>query len=348
MEASLYYDFLSQIFVSVLIAALAIAFWISFANSEKQYLKLIAIAAIFEALRFAPDFYVTVEFDNLVALGLSVTFQFAGTLLLLYALLVANKASKRRTRFTLGALILIFISGTLVAFTQSDYIEPSIYTYAQASGVILATAFLVWEGWKFASSVSPSRILFSLASMSLLLLRSVIPSIPFDESYLILYYMELIAFAVILMGLLLAGVENTNKRINDLLTDKAQSEEDLNFIVNNTLDVVLVSNEVGLIQSWTQKAAERFGYTAEQAVGKIHMDELFIGNEYASGAMDAAEFQAKMETIDGSEFVVDVRMQTVAHKGKIYSIYILSDTSIQSTEGIYKSLMEADQQAVNE
>ena len=71
------------------------------------------------------------------------------------------------------------------------------------------------------------------------------------------------------------------------------------------------------------KAKEVFGYSKEQAIGKIHMGDLFE-NDFSDemfGAVD--EFHARMESIEGKSFMVDVRLKRVFHNSSNYSIFVL-------------------------
>ncbi|MDD9895540.1 MAG: hypothetical protein OXU66_05985 [Gammaproteobacteria bacterium] len=46
--------------------------------------------------------------------------------------------------------------------------------------------------------------------------------------------------------------------------------------------------------------------------------------------------------MNGSQLEVEVRMQTLSHKGNIHSIYVLRETAIIPTEGVLESLLETD------
>lgn len=126
MTPTLYYEFLSQVIVSILITALAIAFWVSYKNSAKPYLRLISLAAVIEAVRVVPDYWVTVEIDNVMAIATSVTFQFLGSFLLLYALLVANSASRKKLRTLIASIVLLFVVGITWASLQDPFVQPSL------------------------------------------------------------------------------------------------------------------------------------------------------------------------------------------------------------------------------
>lgn len=346
MEDLFYQEFLSQFFVCVLILALATGFWVSYLNKRKPYFKIVAFAAIFEALRVIPDSFLIIAPENLIALSANILLQFLGTAILLFALYEANNRTQNYKRNAAVILGVGFFAVAAYVFALPTYEQPSLDAYIALAPVLLVTILLIWEGWQFIENISASRILFSLSAMGLLMLRGVQPSLALDELYLAIYYMELVTYPIIIVSLMLAEVENTNKRISELLTDKEQSEANLQFIVNNTLDIILVADEVGLLSSWSKKAQEKFGYTAEQAIGKIHMDELFVGNPSSQAGRDTEEFEGIMESMNGSQLEVEVRMQTVSHKENMHSIYVLRDTTTIPTEGVLQSLLEADEEEI--
>ena len=76
------------------------------------------------------------------------------------------------------------------------------------------------------------------------------------------------------------------------------------------------------------------------------MDELFVGNPSSQAGGDTEEFEGIMESMNGSQLEVEVRMQTVSHKENMHSIYVLRDTTTIPTEGVLQSLLEADEEEI--
>jgi len=128
---------------------------------------------------------------------------------------------------------------------------------------------------------------------------------------------------MMLIALIIYEIEYSNRKVRRLLDSRTQSEQDLQFIVDNSLDIILVADDAGLLRSWSTKAQEVFGYTKDHAVGKVNMDEMFENNFFDQevGAVD--EFHSRMKSIDGESFMVDVRLKKVSHNDSDYSIFVL-------------------------
>ena len=164
--------------------------------------------------------------------------------------------------------------------------------------------------------------------MLLLLARISIPAIESIALIDLIYYIEVLLFPIMLMALNLVDVEKTQKMVSELLTEKTQSEEDLQFILDNSIDIILTANNVGLLISWNKRAQGMFGYSRLQAIGKVHIDELFYDNYWHKNADEFSDFDSTMENIEGVSFPVNVRMKTVSKEGKAYSLYVIHQASI--------------------
>ena len=84
-----------------------------------------------------------------------------------------------------------------------------------------------------------------------------------------------------------------------------------------------MSDAVGLLHFWSNKAREVFGYSREQVVGKIHMDDLFASNYWGRGPGKAEELHSEMEAMGVQGFTVDVRMREVFHHSGAYYVFFL-------------------------
>jgi PAS domain S-box-containing protein len=127
-----------------------------------------------------------------------------------------------------------------------------------------------------------------------------------------------------LAAIILFEVEFANRQIKTLLDERTRSEQDLQFIVDNSLDVILITDNVGLLQSWSNKAQSIFGYVPDQAVGKIHMDDLFANNYWGRDIGAAECFSSEMENVDGRRFPVEVRMREVNDAGSKYHVFVVN------------------------
>ena len=226
---------------------------------------------------------------------------------------------------TLGIVFLIGIGFLFIG----GYPETTLGVYAQSMPILLTSGLIVWACWFSSNHWFSSRIFLLLSSTALLAIRSWLPALELGTLFYLVYYMEVLMFPMMLAALNLSEIENANRKVRALLADRVQSEKDLQFILDYSLDVILVANEAGLLLSWSKKGEEKFGYGREQAIGKIHMDDLFLSASPNRIGEELTEFHAEMERIDGSSFPVKVRVQTVMHDSRVYSIYVLQDLSKQ-------------------
>jgi len=215
----------------------------------------------------------------------------------------------------LGASVLVEVFVGLPATTIESYVG--------SIPLLGATGFLLWRTIFTGQAVTPSKLFFLTASSALLIIRLCLPAMAIDNLYLLLYYIEYVCFSMMLIAIILYEIEYSNRKVKSLLDSKVQSEQDLQFIVDNSFDIILVADQKGLLRSWSKKAQDVFGYSQEQAVGKIHLHAMFVDNflNRELGAVD--EFHARMESIEGKSFMVDVRMKEVSHDGSYYSIFVL-------------------------
>jgi PAS domain S-box-containing protein len=309
-------------FISLLNLMVASGLWLSFLTSKKRYLAIACSGAAVEVCRHTIDFFTASNRDSFLLNVSSNFLQFGSTVLLSASLLFIFRNSLGRELSIFIGLILSLIAITLFKFFIP--LSPEIYlNYLYSCPLIAATMFLFWRAWFTGSILSPSKIFLLVASGTLLLIRITLPSLVIDNFYLLLYYMEYLSFSMMLIALILYEIEYSNRKVRKLLDSKTQSEQDLQFIVDNSLDIILVADDAGLLRSWSTKAQEVFGYTKGQAIGKINMDKMFENNFFDQevGAVD--EFHSHMESINGKSFMVDVRMKKVSHNDSDYSIFVL-------------------------
>lgn len=309
-------------FISLLNLMVASGIWLSFLTSKKRYLAIACAATAVEVCRQTVDFFTASNRESFLLYISSDTLQFGSTLILSASLLFIFRNSLGKELWIFFGLILSFVVMALFQFFVP--LSPDIYlNYLYASPLIAATGFLYWRAWFTGSVISPSKIFLLVASGTLFLIRITLPSLVLNNFYLLLYYMEYLSFSMMLTALILYEIEYSNRKVKKLLDSRIQSEQDLQFIVDNSLDIILVADDAGILRSWSAKAQEVFGYVRDQAIGKMHMDEMFENNFYDQevGAVD--EFHARMESIEGKSFMVDVRLKKVSHNDSNYSIFVL-------------------------
>ena len=309
-------------FVSLLDLMVVVGLWLSYVTARREYLKVACFAGIFEIARHGVDFTSSVFADSTSWYLMGQVFQFGSTLLFVAALLLIYETVTRFYYWAFAVLGLALV-GVFVSQLLTETPRPGGNDYLESAPLILLSFILLWRAVRTGSALTPGKLFLVLASLSVVSIRVTLPALEISDFYLFLYYMEDLSFTLLLVALVLYELEFAKQQISDLLAEKTQSEQDLQFIVDNSLDVILVADHVGLLQSWSAKAREIFGYTNEQAVGKIYMDDLFVSNLRGKDIEPEDEVQAKMESIDGKSFIVDVRRREVQEAGGTYHLYVL-------------------------
>ncbi len=314
--------FFAVIFVAVLNFMIISGIWLSYLTSKKPYLAIACFAGALEVLLHFSDFGTGLSSNVSTYYFISKVLQFASTLLLAIAMLSAFGTISRPVKaFCVGlsVCLLLSISIELATGIASD----AVVVYLLDAPLLLASGFLVWRTFFTGQTFTPSKLFFIAASSTLLLIRLSLPLLPLDNLYLLLYFIEYICFSMLLIAIILYEIEYSNRKVKELLDSKVQSEQDLQFIVDNSFDIILVADQQGLLRSWSKKAQQVFGYSRDQAIGKIHLDAIFVDNflKRQLGAVD--EFHARMMSIDGKSFMVDVRLKEVSHEDNFYSIFVL-------------------------
>ncbi|MFK7863891.1 MAG: PAS domain S-box protein [Pseudohongiellaceae bacterium] len=309
-------------FISLLNLMITSGIWLSYLTSRKRYLTIACAAAALEVCRHTTDFLSGANPTSTTFAVVSSFLQFGSTLFLSISLLFIYRNSLGREIWLFISISLAFLIATVTEF----FLFPALVAespYLGAIPLIGVTGILLWRGLLTGKVFTPSKVFLLVASALLLLIRITLPALPINNFYLLLYYMEYLSFSMMLTALILYEIEYSNRKVRKLLDSRTQSEQDLQFIVDNSLDIILVVDDTGLLRSWSRQANEVFGYTREQAIGKVHMNDMFEADFWNqnSGAVD--EFSARMESIESKSFMVDVRVRKVSHNNADYSIFVL-------------------------
>jgi len=309
-------------FVVLLDLLLVSVLWLSYRSNHREYLRVACFAGMLEILRPAVDLMAGINAAEGSWYLLSIVFQFGSTLLFIAALLLIYE-TVTRTYYVLFSVLGSALIGVLAYRSIYSDLDTLAYWYISAGPIIVLTLTLLWRALKTGTGLSGAKIILVVSSLSILAIRSALPALSYGEFYLLLYFMEYFSFSIMLVGVVLFELEFSKDEVSALLNERIQSEKDLQFIVDNSLDVILIADQVGLLQSWSAKARELFGYTHDQAVDKIHMDDLFVSHNWGQDMGEDDEVQAKMESVDGKSFLVDVRSREVADAGNIYRLFVL-------------------------
>lgn len=325
-EIDLAYSIIAQGFITFINVVVILGLFLNYLSSRHKYIGIACAAGLIEALRIIPDSLIEVYPDSFSVYSTSFLFQFIASLFLLLTLISMRGEARKKHYWLFGFLTTLFVISILYQYIV-EMPQTTLDWYLHGMPIILVTLLIVHRSWISTRGVSPSRIFLVMTGLALLALRSYMPALDYGEYFLLIYYMELVLFPMMLLGFLLLEVEIANRRVNDLLAEKSQSEKDLQFILDNSLDLTVIASEVGLLQSWSNRGQEIFGYNDEQIIGKVHIDELFADNSWYKQVEKEEEFESQMEHVDGKAFKVRIRMRSVIGKHEPYTIFVIRDIS---------------------
>lgn len=335
------YFLLAQGFIVLLILMVIAGLWLNYRNSRKLYLAIACVAGLLEVSRQVPDVMRNVFPESAPWNFLAILLQFFASVVFIYALIRIRGEAGRNTVLLISAIVLGFTVSIIVQFFAN--FPSSIQSqYLYSLPMLLLTAFIVLRAWLTSQELSPSRFFLLMTSALLLLVRVMSPAITDIDTFLLVYYMELLLFPMMMAALVLTEVELAHEHVEKLLANEVQREKDLQFILDHSLDIILTTDEVGLLRTWNMRATQQFGYTDAQTIYKMHIDALFLDNYRHENVSKPIEFQSQMKHADGKSLWIKVRMQTIVHDERAYSIYVLRDTSEQ--ERLAESQVELDRE----
>ena len=209
------------------------ALWLSYRTSSREYLKIGCFAGALQLLSYGTDLMLLAMPESMTVELLFHVFQFGATLMFVAALLMV---SDRITRFYYYAFAVLGV-GLLVSlvYTQlNGFPEDVVGQYQSLLPLFVLNSLLFWRALQTGSRFTLGRLFLILASFSMLLFRLILPTIPAGLISDFIYFLEYLTFTVMLIALLLYELEFANAAVEDLLLEKTQSEQDLEFIVNNS------------------------------------------------------------------------------------------------------------------
>lgn len=119
---------------------------------------------------------------------------------------------------------------------------------------------------------------------------------------------------------------------------KKQAEEKTSLIVNNAFDAIITMDDKGAITTWNPKAEVIFGWTRDQAVGRITFDTIiprhYIGRHeqgikyflsVGKGPLFYKQFQITARHRDGHEFPVELSISPARSEESYIFIAIIRD-----------------------
>jgi len=321
-SATLSYQYIAQAFVVILNVTMIVMLGLSWLGSRKSYLILACLAGLVETSRQIPNALLGVYQYNLSLLTLTSILQFCATLMLVVVLFRIRGTLRRRDQLLLAVPTLLFAAAMTMLLMRGfpvQQVESVIYSLPHS----LLNIILIWRAWVIRDSFSAGKVFLLAVACVITALRVTIPFMQESDLFYLLYYMENLLFPLFLAALAVLEVEFANIRVSELLEERNQSESDLRFILDNALDVILITDQIGLLRNWNRPAEEIFGYTEQQAVDKLHIDELFLDKHWNRKVEQLDEFDSSIEHLEKGKLDVNVRQQEVSTKQQIYRIFVI-------------------------
>ena len=233
-------------FVSFLDLMVVVALWLSYLTARRDYLKTACYAGLFEVVRHGVDFIAAIVIETPTWYLMGQVFQFGSTILFITALLLIYETVTRVYYWIFSVLGLGLLASLVMqlAFTEVENVGR---TYVESIPLIALSLLLPWRAIKTGTALTPGKLILLFASITILLVRCLLPGLQVNDFYLLIYYMEYLSFTLLLVALILYELEFSKNQVASLLAEKTQSEQDLQFIVDNSLDVILMSDNVGLL-----------------------------------------------------------------------------------------------------
>lgn len=326
IETDISYNIIAGLFIIILTLMPTAGLRVDYVSSRKPYLGWAILAGLVTMARQLPDSLLAAYPDsNLIYLASSFL-QFLASLIFLVAIVRIDGELQKPARAVLAVLTVAWISVALYLVVVG--LPQSIpMWYLVSSPTLVVTLLIFLQLFRIGVKSSTSRILLLVSGFVLLCLRVGMPSSSSMEMVYLIYFFELLLFPVLLTALHLSEVQATGAKVKALLRRRTQSEANVQFILDHSMDIIVAVNSAGLLTTWNKGAEAKFGYTAEQAIGKVHIDAFFVDRYCHSDVEEYREFDAWMENVDGETIAVRVRIKTITEGDKNYTIYMFRDMS---------------------
>ncbi len=327
MESSaLTIQYSAQFFVIVLNGLMLVPLVLSWLGNRKPYLLLFCLAGMLEIARQVPNALLATQDSTTLLIGLSLFFQFFASVSFLAGLFYVSGKFRKRELAALALPSAAFLVMLVTLRIAGLPTEQSHWVIAALPMSVLS-ALIVWQSWRVRPGLSAGKLFLGATSLALLAIRIYVPFLGLSDFFYLIYYLENLLFPLLLASITVLELESANQRIAALHEQRKQSEQELQFVVDNALDVILMTDQVGLLKNWNKPAEAIFGYSAAQTVGKMHIDELFVDKHWHDRLDDYAEFNSRIEHLEGGVHDVHVRMQSVTSNRETNMVFVIRDVS---------------------
>ncbi len=326
IETDASYSLIAGFFIVFLTLMPTLGLRVDYLSSHKPYLAWACAAGLIAVARQIPDVLLAFSPQSNLNYLASSCLQFLASWVFLGSLMRMKGELVRQEKAVLAVLVAAWIcAAAYLAFIGLP--QTVTVWYFISIPTILVSLLIFLQLFRVSLKSSTSRVLLLISSVVLLILRLGIPISSSMEIVYLLYFLELMLFPALLSALHLFEVQSTHEKVKALLRRRIQSEANVQFILDYSMDIIVAVNSAGLLTTWNKGAEAKFGYTPEQAIGKVHIDDFFVDNYFHKDVEEYKEFDSWMEDAEGETIGVRVRIKTINEGEKTYTIYMLRDLS---------------------
>jgi len=335
-ETDVSYSLIAGFFIVILTLMPTLGLRVDYLSSRKPYLAWAFIAGLIAIARQVPDALLGLSPQSSLIYLASFSLQFLASWVFLASLMRLKGELGGLEKTVLAVLVAAWVGVAIYLVFVGQPQTVTVWYFISIPNILVALLIFL-QLFRVVVKSSASRILLRISSFALLVLRLGIPVSSSMEMVYLVYFLELMLFPVLLTALHLSEVQSTHEKVKALLRRRTQSEANVQFILDYSMDIIVAVNSAGLLTTWNKGAEAKFGYTAEQAIGKVHIDDFFVDHYSHKDVEEYKEFDSWMENFDGETIGVRVRIKTINEGEKKYTIYMLRDLSAIGEAGEYSA-----------
>ncbi|HIG42667.1 MAG: response regulator [bacterium] len=304
----------------------AVAIWLNYRNSLRSYLAYAAAAAMVDAFRQTCNLVIGAHPDISPLFFLSGFAQYLSTLLFLIAWNEAREEEINISRILIGFLTL-FVAMSFY-FWIAGFTNTVSDWYLYYLPLLLVSSLLFREWMLIDNTWIQVRGFLFVCTAGLVLVRFWIPAHrESGELFYLTYYLEAVTYPIALGTMIVYAMEETHRKVQELLAQRVCAERDLQFILDRSADSILVTNESGVFTTWNIRSEEQFGFTAQEAIGKLKIWDLLTSTHQLPEPAESIEIEDVAQRKDGSNVTVRIRAQASNRDGEKYCVYVIQDLS---------------------
>ncbi|MBV1878524.1 MAG: response regulator [Pseudomonadales bacterium] len=319
---------IAQCFIIILDLMVALSLWLNYNNLKRKYLLYVIFATLLEALRQTVVLGVTFYPDSQILFWGAGYVQYLSSILLFAALKTVSAPGVRlRRRLVMLCLLFVALPGLLLIKGFEGSVVDYYWYYLP---LIFVTGLIIQAAYGNNARWSQGRVFMLVTTIPLFVLRILLPyNMGSENAFIMMYFLESLLYGLSLGVLILHSMEDMHRQIHHVLAERIQAEKDLQFIFDESADAILVTDEAGVFISWNLRGVEQFGYTRDEAIGFLNIQQLLVAEYPASSLTESVEFENVIKHQDGTEVPIKARVKGTIRNEARFSVYILQDVSAE-------------------